>query len=78
VKVRDINSGLKALRREVVEELLERRALNASELAAIESRMPMHLWGIEDPDLYRENLQAFARALLRIAPRAPGRKLPSE
>ncbi len=50
------------LKRQAIEHFLGLAELSGAEIAAIESKRPMHLWGIDDKDLYIRNLLAFAAA----------------
>jgi len=49
----------------VVEQLLEEAKLTGVEAAAVASDEPLHLWGVDDPNLYIENLAAFQTASLK-------------
>ncbi len=46
-------------RAEVVQRCLADSLLAGDEMAAIENPQPLHLWGIDDRDLYIRNLRAF-------------------
>lgn len=52
----------KSLQRQAIDHFLNEGKLNGSEIAAIESRFPLHLWGIDDKALYWKNLLAYTEA----------------
>src|SRR5258708_3030976 len=56
------NAKVKA---QAVQKFLGEAKLTGAEVAAIESPTPMHLWGVDEKDLYLKNLQAFYQASLK-------------
>lgn len=52
-------------RREVIQSFLEEARITGAEIAAVESKNPMHLWGIDDKNLYLANLASFSKATRR-------------
>jgi len=50
------------LKHDLVSQLLNEHKLTGAEVAAAESQQPLHLWGIDDRNLYLRNLQVFSTA----------------
>ncbi len=55
------NYGSPEGRKEVAEKFLQDGMISAEEYLDVVSDFDMHLWGIEDPKLYEENMNAFLK-----------------
>jgi len=53
------NVGNERVKHEVVNKFLHEVKLTGTEVGAIESETPLHLWGVDDKDIYIRNLTAL-------------------
>src|SRR5437879_2367214 len=55
-----------------VQKFLDEAKVTGAEIAAIEAKEPIHLWGVDEKDLYLQNLQDFYQASRKSPSPIPG------